>query len=141
MQETKTILHGIDRDGENINIEYSGSGKQFSGLDLHIKATKYMILHSLSQVDVELKEGNFEAIDKTAALLLNEIGEYYRHSSSDPEAWGDTSNMDIVKYIMENQFSHPEVVECIEEDNRAIKREQKAQDEIELGFLEEWKKK
>lgn len=137
LKKSNSILHGVDRHGNSFDLSYEGTDVEelahFGGLDLHINVVKYMISETLSPMDFPEKEGDFLIGDKVAALYLNEIGDFYRHCHSNPDAWEGFSNLQIVQYFLNEQLGSKEVMDVIEKDNK-LKKEEENRDSIGFQF-------
>jgi hypothetical protein len=116
----------VDRNGNDLKIRCEGVDDKvlshFGGLDLHVKATKEMISDS-SSFSFPEKAGDYMINHKVIALYLNEIGELIRNSSIVPEYLEENSNIQLVKDFIENIKNNPNLVEIIDKDNGAIRKE------------------
>ncbi|PKG46532.1 MULTISPECIES: hypothetical protein [unclassified Planococcus (in: firmicutes)] len=136
MEKSNAILKGHDRKGNMLEIEYKGVDYKelahFGGLDLHVNTTKHLISSTLESISFAEKEGDFLIGDKVAALYLNEIGEFYRHCHSNPDAWEGMSNIEVIQYFIKEQVSVREVEAIIKNDEELMAKEQVERGEEEM---------
>ncbi|OLN21324.1 hypothetical protein BTO30_15550 [Domibacillus antri] len=138
MEKSNFMIHSTDRKGHELKISVEGTDDKelahFGGLDLHVKATKAMIA-DISPLHFPEKEGDHLIREKVAALYLNEVGEFLRNTSLDPEMLESYSNFDLVKMLME-EWQPREVQAVIDKDNELILQEAKSMEEDNKIFAE-----
>jgi hypothetical protein len=101
----------------------------FGGLDLHVKAVKILIQNTHGMSFAE-QAGDFNITDKVIALYLNQIGQFIKDNSSDDVE--NVSNMDLIKYFMDDMSKNKAVMEVIDRENQrnaAIAEEQRKEDD------------
>lgn len=119
------FIRTVDRKGNDLEITVKGVDDRelahFGGLDLHLKATKAMIADA-NTLSFPEKDGDYAIREKVAALYINEIGEFLRNTSHDPDFLNNISNMELVRDFLIT-IENPEVLQVIEKDNDLIKTE------------------
>jgi hypothetical protein len=133
MKKSSYTMHHSDRKGYSLTISVHGTDDQelahFGGLDLHVKATKYMISDNATLSFPE-KDGDSLIHEKVAALYLNEVGELLR-SKAYPDRLESYSNFDLVQMFLQDR-QPLEVQRLIDADNELIRQDKEKPTTIDI---------